>query len=132
MERRVINPWTWQDAFGFVQAVEITGGGQVLFCSGQTSNDADGNVLHAGDMRAQINAALDNLETVLQASGFELAHVVRLNMYTTDVDLFLANYDALVSRLAAAGCRQSATLLGVTRLAFPDWLVELEATAVKE
>ncbi|MEX1019563.1 MAG: RidA family protein [Litorilinea sp.] len=131
MERRIINPWTWQDAFGFVQAVEVSGEGRVLFCAGQTANDADGKPLHAGDMRAQINSALDNLETVLKEAGFELEDVVRLNMYTTDVDLLLQNYDALVGRLAAAGCRQSATLLGVTRLAFPEWLIELEATAVK-
>jgi enamine deaminase RidA (YjgF/YER057c/UK114 family) len=131
MERRVINPWTWQDNFGFVQAVETRGAQRILFCAGQTSNDADGKVMHAGDMRAQITLALDNLETVLKASGFELSDVVRLNMYTTDVDQLLANYDALVSRCAAAGMRQSSTLLGVTRLAFPEFMIELEATAVK-
>jgi enamine deaminase RidA (YjgF/YER057c/UK114 family) len=131
MERRVINPWTWQDAFGFVQAVEVQGGQRVLFCAGQTSNDADGKPMHAGDMRAQITLALDNLEKVLAEAGFALSDVVRLNMYTTDVDLLLANYDALAGRLATAGVRQSATLLGVTRLAFPEFMVELEATAVK-
>lgn len=131
MERRVINPWAWQDGFGFVQAVEVRNAQSTLYCAGQTSNDAEGRPLHAGDMRAQITSALDNLETVLRQSGYDLSDLVRLNMYTTDVDLFLANYDALVTRLAAAGVRQSATLLGVTRLAFPEWLVELEATAAK-
>ena len=131
MERRVINPWTWQDSFGFVQAVEVQSAQRILFCAGQTSSDADGRAMHAGDMRAQIGLALDNLETVLAQSGFSLSDIVRLNMYTTDVDLFLANYDALVSRLAAAGVRQSATLLGVTRLAFPEFMIELEATAAK-
>jgi len=131
MERRVINPWTWQDNFGFSQAVEVKNAERTLYCAGQTSNDADGNVMHAGDMRGQINLALDNLETVLQAAGFELKDIVRLNMYTTDMDLFFGSYDALVSRLAAAGVRQSATLLGVTRLAFPEFLIELEATAAK-
>lgn len=131
MERRIINPWTWQDNFGFVQGVEVQGAQRILFCAGQTSNDADGNVMHAGYMRAQITLALDNLETVLREAGFSLEDVVRLNMYTTDVDSLLANYDALATRLAAARCRQSSTLLGVTRLAFPELLVELEATAVK-
>jgi enamine deaminase RidA (YjgF/YER057c/UK114 family) len=131
MQRRVINPWTWQDNFGFSQAVETAGVQRVLFCAGQTSNDADGNPVHVGDMRGQISQALDNLETVLAEAGFALPDIVRLNMYTTDVDLFLQNYDALVSRLAAAGVRQSATLLGVTRLAFPEFMIELEATAAK-
>ena len=130
MERRVINPWTWQDQYGFAQAIEVTGSERALFCAGQTSSDADGNPLHAGDMRAQLGQALDNLETVLREAGFDLSHVVRLNTYTTDVDAFLEAGEATAARLAAAGCRPSATLLGVARLAFPEFLVELEATAV--
>jgi enamine deaminase RidA (YjgF/YER057c/UK114 family) len=130
MERRVINPWTWQDQYGFAQAIEVTGSERALFCAGQTSSDADGNPLHAGDMRAQLGQALDNLETVLREAGFELSHVVRLNTYTTDVDAFLEAGEATAARLAAAGCRPCATLLGVARLAFPEFLVELEATAV--
>jgi enamine deaminase RidA (YjgF/YER057c/UK114 family) len=130
MERRVINPWTWQDQYGFAQAIEVTGSERALFCAGQTSSDADGNPLHAGDMRAQLGQALDNLETVLREAGFELSHVVRLNTYTTDVDAFIEAGEATAARLAAAGCRPSATLLGVARLAFPEFLVELEATAV--
>jgi enamine deaminase RidA (YjgF/YER057c/UK114 family) len=130
MERRVINPWTWQDQYGFAQAIEVTGSERALFCAGQTSSDADGNPLHPGDMRAQLGQALDNLETVLREAGFELSHVVRLNTYTTDVDAFLAAGEETGARLAAAGCRPSATLLGVERLAFPEFLVELEATAV--
>jgi enamine deaminase RidA (YjgF/YER057c/UK114 family) len=130
MGRRVINPWTWQDHFGFVQGHEVSGSERALFCAGQTSNDADGNPVHAGDMRAQVGQALDNLETVLREAGFDLSQVVRLNTYTTDVDAFLGEYDVITSRLAEAGCRPSATLLGVARLAFPEFLVELEATAV--
>jgi enamine deaminase RidA (YjgF/YER057c/UK114 family) len=130
MGRRVINPWTWQDQYGFAQAIEVTGSERALFCAGQTSSDADGNPVHAGDMRAQLGQALDNLETVLREAGFELSHVVRLNTYTTDVDAFLEASEGTAARLAEAGCRPSATLLGVARLAFPEFLVELEATAV--
>jgi enamine deaminase RidA (YjgF/YER057c/UK114 family) len=130
MGRRVINPWTWQDQFGYVQGHEVSGSERALFCAGQTSTDADGNPVHAGDMRAQVGQALDNLETVLREAGFDLSQVVRLNSYTTDVDAFLGVYDVMASRLAEAGCRPSATLLGVARLAFPEYLVELEATAV--
>ena len=129
MERRVINPWSWQDQFGFVQANELQGMQRVLICSGQASVDADGRPLHAGDMRAQVSQALDNLETVLQAAGFTLADVVRLNIYTTDVDRMLEAFDVLVSRTGGASGRQSRTLLGVTRLAFPELMVEIEATA---
>jgi enamine deaminase RidA (YjgF/YER057c/UK114 family) len=130
MDRRVINPWTWQDAFGFVQANEVRGATRTLICSGQTSVDADGKPLHAGDMAAQITQALANLETVLADAGYTLADVVRLTYYTTDVDGFVAGGAEGLRRLAETGCRPASTLLGVTRLFHPDILVEIEATAM--
>ncbi len=82
MERRVINPWTWQDELGFVQANEVTAASRTLYCAGQTSVDESGTPVHAGDMAAQLGKALDNLEEVLAAAGMSLADVVRLNAYT--------------------------------------------------
>ena len=130
MERKIINPWTWQDRLGFVQANAINDCQRVLLCAGQTSMDAEGNPVHAEDMRAQITLVLDNLETVLGQSGLNLSNVMRLNYYTTDVDRFFEEYDALTKRLEAAACRPASTLLGVQRLAFPELLIEIEATAV--
>ena len=103
MERRIINPWTWQDEFGYVQANEVSGVQRTLYCSGQAANDAQGAAVLAGDMRGQITLAVDNLETLLAAAGFSVADIVRLNIYTTDVDQFFAHYDAFVGRLAEAG-----------------------------
>ena len=130
MERRITNPWTWQDAFGFVQAHEVSDARRVLFCAGQTSVDTEGVPIHAGDMRAQVTQALDNLETVLSEACFTLSDVVRLTIYTTDVDRLLGEWDALMGRLSAANCQPASTLLGVARLFAPDVLVELEATAI--
>ena len=130
MTRQIINPWKWQDFAGFVQAHAVQDGGRVVYCAGQTSVDAEGMPLHEEDMAAQILQALDNLETVLHQSGASLADVVRLNYYTTDVDAFLASQEGLVARLREAGARPTATLLGVSRLAFGPLLVEIEATAV--
>ena len=131
MERRTINPWTWQDDLGFVQANETTAAQRVLYCAGQASVGADGQALHPRDMRAQLNQCVDNLDTVLKAAGFTLSDVVRLNIYTTDVDAYFANLDIVTSRLVAAGCRSAGTLLGVSRLAIPDLLIEIEATAAR-
>lgn len=131
MERKIINPWTWQDPLGFVQANEISAGKRMLVCAGQVPFDAEGKLLHAGDMRAQINKVIDNLETLLHAAGFTFADIVRLTIYTTKVDDFLANSDALRERLAKGGARYASTLLGVARLARPELLVEIEATAIQ-
>ena len=58
------------------------------------------------------------------------SNIVRLTMYTTDVDAFMAAAGELVPIFAGDGCRPVGTLLGVTRLFEPEIMVELEATAV--
>lgn len=130
MERRVINPWDWQEEYAYSQAVEVSGADRTLYCAGQTSVDGKGDPLHVGDMRAQFVQAFENLETVLAQAGLDLSHVVRLNFYTTDMDAAFAAYDVPVGRLREAQCQQAGVLLEVSRLAHPDLLVEIEATAV--
>jgi enamine deaminase RidA (YjgF/YER057c/UK114 family) len=126
----VINPWTWQEQFGFVHGNVVSAGARTLYAAGQASTDDDGNPVHAGDMVAQVSQSLDNIEKVLSQAGMTLADVVRLNIFTTDIDAFFGAHASMVERLDAAGCKPASTLLGVTRLAFPEMLVELEATAV--
>jgi enamine deaminase RidA (YjgF/YER057c/UK114 family) len=131
VERKIINPSKWQDPLGFVQGHEVTGAQRVLYCAGQISVDAEGKTLHAGDFRGQLNRAIDNLELVLKSAGFSFPDLVRLNIYTTDLEGFFTNRDVIAERLVKAGARYTSTLLGVARLARPDFLVEIEATAAK-
>ncbi|MFI8829032.1 RidA family protein [Streptomyces sp. NPDC053431] len=130
MERKAISPWTWQEHFGFDQACETKGAQRTLWCTGQASTDDDGHPIHAGDLHAQLHRSFDNLETVLAAAGYSLADVVRLVLYATDPDALLAIWDELRTRLAAGSCSPALTLVGVSRLAYPELLVEIEATAV--
>ena len=133
MQRTIINPWTWQDQLGYVQANEVVGAERVLHVSGIASMDADGSPVHAGDMKAQIVQTLDNLETVLRAAGYDLSDVVRLNYYTTDIETYWEADEAVdvVGRFARADCRPASTLLGVASLAWPELLIEMDAIAVK-
>jgi enamine deaminase RidA (YjgF/YER057c/UK114 family) len=80
-------------------------------------------------MAAQVTLSLDNLEAVLDEAGMSLANLVRLTVYTVDVDRLFEHYGVLASRLGA-GVAPTTTMLGVTRLALPELLVELEGTAV--
>jgi enamine deaminase RidA (YjgF/YER057c/UK114 family) len=128
--RSTINPWTWQDVYGYAQGVLVTSG-QTLHCAGQAAVDEHGAPLHPGDMEAQAHDALDNLETVLGAAGFTLADLVRLDFYVTDVDAYFAVAASVTERLRAAGCAPASTLLGIDRLAFPSLLIEIQATAVR-
>jgi enamine deaminase RidA (YjgF/YER057c/UK114 family) len=130
MQLKPINPWTWQDQYGFSQAVEVTGTTRVLYCAGQTSVDAEGSPLHPRQMGPQLAQAFDNLEVVLAKAGMSLRNVVRLNYYVTDVPAYLAASAPVADRLAKAGCQPPGTLLGVAALFHPDIVVEIEATAV--
>lgn len=129
MNRTAVNPWPWSLNFGYNQAEIIEGHRRMLLCAGQTSVDGDGHPLHAGDMAAQVTQALDNLEAVLEGAGMTLANVIRLNFYTTDVDAFFNAMGPLAERMGAAGVAPPGTLLGVARLAFPELMIEMEATA---
>ena len=130
MQRRNVNPWTWQDNFGFSQAVEYSGHSRVLVCAGQTATDANGAEQHAGDMGKQLVMAFDNLEEVLKKADMTLANVVRLNYYVTDADALFEHWEVGMVRLQAAGVQPAGTVLVISRLAFPGLMVEIEATAV--
>ncbi|MBE2278419.1 MAG: RidA family protein [Rhodobacteraceae bacterium] len=129
MKRTPVNPWSWSLRHGYNQGEALEGVARQLICAGQTAVDADGAPQHPGDMRGQLALALDNLEAVLSAAGMALADIVRLTVYTTDVDLALQNFDLLGARMGRAGVAPPMTLLGVTRLALPPLMIELEATA---
>lgn len=89
----------------------------------------NGELVGKEDMKAQIEQDIENLEKVLNAAGASLEDVVKLNMYTTDIDAFLetgewrtTNYDKLWGPDGAA-----CTLVEVKRLCDPDILIEIEA-----
>ena len=130
VERTAVNPVTWSVEMGFNQGEIVSGNTRTLYCSGQTAMSDDGNPQHAGDMAAQLALSLDNLEAVLSDADMSLANLVRLGVYTTDVERLFQHYGVLASRLGAAGVAPATTMLGVTRLAIPGQMIELEGTAV--
>ncbi|CAL9394745.1 RidA family protein [Streptomyces pilosus] len=130
MERTAVNPVSWSVGMGFNQGEVVSGHTRTLYLSGQTAMSEDGRPEHDGDMAAQLALSADNVEAVLAGAGMSLANLVRLNVYTTDVDLLLRHYGVLAGRLGAAGVAPATTMLGVTRLAVPGQMVELEGTAV--
>ncbi|MFE9563685.1 RidA family protein [Streptomyces sp. NPDC006487] len=129
-QRTAVNPVTWSVDMGFNQGEVVSGQTRTLYLSGQTAMNADGKPEHDGDMAAQLALSIDNVEAVLAEAGMSLANLVRLNVYTTDVDVLFRHYGVLAARLGAAGVAPTTTMLGVTRLAIPGQLVELEGTAV--
>jgi enamine deaminase RidA (YjgF/YER057c/UK114 family) len=126
-----INPTTWNAGLRYDQAQLRPAPSQLLTVAGQGSIDADGQVLHADDVTAQLALAMAHVEELLAAGGMDLRDVVRLTIYVTDVDAALAGYGAITERLDAVGASPPATLLEVRRLALPGMAAEIDATAAR-
>jgi enamine deaminase RidA (YjgF/YER057c/UK114 family) len=126
--RTAINPTSWSISLGFDQAELIEGHQRLLVCSAQDAMDAAGTPQHPGDMAAQLELSLDNLEGVLAEAAMTVANVVRLNFYTTDVGELFAQFQRVNDRFGTS--RYATTVLGVAQLPAPEFVVMLEATAV--
>ncbi len=130
MKTRTINPTPWLQHFNLNHGIEVTGATRTLYLSGQTASAADGAPMHPGDIAAQYREAWSNLKDALGEAGMTPANIVRLNIYTTDIDAFMEASEDLTGNFKADGAVTCCTLLGVARLYHPDILIELEATAV--
>lgn len=129
MKRTPVNPWSWSLKHGYNQGEVLEGARRQLVCAGQTSVDGNGEPQHPDDMRNQLALALDNLEAVLEGAGMDLSNLTRLTIYTTNVDEALKHFDLLGQRMGHASAAPPMTLLGVTRLAAPSLMIELEGSA---
>jgi len=116
--------------FGLNHAVEVKSSERTLYLSGQTSSDAEGAPLHAGDMVAQYKAAWQCLLDALACAQMDASNLVRLNFYVTDVPAFMEAADQIMPIHGEAGAQIVSTLLGVKELYHPDIMIEIEGTAV--
>jgi enamine deaminase RidA (YjgF/YER057c/UK114 family) len=128
MEKRQVNPWSWQDAFGFSQAWRVDAVSALVVVFGQGALSADGAVVGEGDFERQTCQVFDNLGAVLEQAGGGLESIVKLNVYLTDI----ANLREF-GRIKAdyvKGPQPASTAVGVTALALPEMMIEVEAIAV--
>jgi enamine deaminase RidA (YjgF/YER057c/UK114 family) len=123
-----INPWSWQDQRGFSQAWKIEDGRTVVFVSGQVSVSDDGQLMHADDFPAQVRRVFENLRTVLDDAGGSLADVVKLGVFLTDISR-MPEYGRVKAEFFT-GKQPASTAVGVSALAMPGMLIEVEAVAV--
>lgn len=113
----------------FSQGVRASGR-EWLFVSGQVALDTDGRVVGVGDMGAQARQALENLKAILAAGGATLSDVVKLTVYVTDMSQF-SKVQEVRSEYWAGLSLPASTALEVKRLVREEFMVEIEAIAVK-
>ncbi len=127
MEKRQINPWSWQDKFGFSHAWRVEGAQAVVFLAGQGPIMPDGQVLDA-DFEGQARLTFENLRTVLEQAGVGFESVVKLTAYFTDINN-LRTYAQVRNEFISTDPPAS-TAVEVTALALPGMTIEVEAIAV--
>jgi len=129
MEKRIINPWQWQDERSYVQAVEVKGITGTLYVSGQAAVLPDGQSSRA-DMKTQLIQAIQNLEQVISEAGYECSNLVRLTIYSTSSAELWPHFPIVQEWIAKYDIKQALTFMEVKSL-FETLTVELEATVVK-
>jgi len=116
------------DSSGYSQGMKATGAQTLLFTAGQVPYDADGGVKHRGDFKAQARAVFAAVKALVEAGGGTLDSVVKITTYVTDVRF---RPDFRIVREEFFGAKGPAsTMVEVSALAHPDYLIEVEAIAV--
>ena len=129
MPRKIIQPkGLWDPRPRFAQVVRI---GKQIYIAGQTAVDENGNVVGKDDIEAQTRQVFQNLQKCLEAAGAKFDQVVKLNIYSTDLDAHLGSITKVRKEYFPKEPVASTTVQ-VARLVHPDWLIEVEAIAVLE
>jgi enamine deaminase RidA (YjgF/YER057c/UK114 family) len=116
------------DPPAYSQAIKVTGAQTVLFLAGQVAYDAKGNPAHPNDFVAQARAVFQAVKAQVEAGGGTMQSIVKVNTYLTDIR---RRNELIPVREEFFGKKGPAsTLVGVTALAQPDWMIEVEAIAV--
>src|SRR5215475_10763684 len=115
---------------GYSQAVVVAGNAKTVYVGGQNAVDASGQVVGKGDLEAQTEQVLKNVETALAAAGAKLEHVLRWNVYIVQGQSVRPGFDAFRRAWGDRPSPPTVTVVFVAGLANPDFLVEIDATAV--
>src|SRR5258706_15295766 len=107
--------------------VVVVEGKKTIFVSGQLARGPSGDVVGAGDMRAQLRQVGENIKAALAAAGATLADIVKTNTYVNYIEEFFKHVDVRMEKFGALPTR---TTLEVRKLAHPDLVGEVETNAV--
>ena len=115
----------WESRVGYSRAVKV---GNIIEVSGTVATGDAGEVIGDGDAYLQTKFILQKIESVLLQAGAELRHVVRTRMFVTDISQWEAHGRAHGE--VFAGINPCTTMVEVKALIAPQYLIEIEATAI--
>ena len=127
---RYLNPASLHRNPAYSQAVIVSGSANTIYVGGQNGVDASGSVVAQGDLAAQTEQAVRNVEAALLAGGAKLDHVVKWNIYVVQGQSAQAGFEAFQKVWGQRAERPAISVMFVVALAHPDFLVEIDAVAV--
>lgn len=131
MHKEIVNPPTLAAPRGFNHGIAVRGG-TLLFLAGQDASDAAGRIVAPGDMLAQCEQVLRNLQAVVHAAGGTMQDIVKLNVFVADRDVYRDNLKPLgaLFRSYFGAYYPTMALFEIARFFQDDALIEIEGMAV--
>jgi enamine deaminase RidA (YjgF/YER057c/UK114 family) len=131
ISKEVLNPPAWKRPRGYSNLVKTTGG-TTLFAAGQGSSDEQGKLIGEGDICRQYEQILQNIQAVMAVGGAKMTDVVRMTIFCTDRDAFLAKGKECgqIYKKYFGDYYPASTLVEIKKLFIDGMLLEIEATAV--
>jgi 2-iminobutanoate/2-iminopropanoate deaminase len=125
---QLIVPDTMPRSAGYSQLARVSEG-SLVFVAGQVALDTSGNLVGKGDFRAQIRQVFENLKAAVEAAGGTMKDLIKLNTYMLDLS-HLSAFREIRDQYVNLKAPPASTLVQVTGLFRPEFLVEVEAVAV--
>ncbi len=131
MKIETVQPEGWKKPKGYANGIVLSGAAKLVFVAGQVAWDSQEQIVGRGDFGAQFEQALRNVAAVLQAAGAKPEHIVRLTVYVTDKQMYVAHAKKIgvIWKDVVGRHYPAMTLVEVADLLEEGALLELEATA---
>ena len=127
-KRQVTSQKIRQPSGHFSHAIEVDAKGRLVFISGMTSRRADGTIAGVGDIEAQTRQVCENLKAAIEAAGGTMDDICRVDVYVRNMEHFDRIHK--VRREYFKAPAPASTMVEVTKMTSPDYLIEINAIAV--
>lgn len=125
-----INPEGLPKNPAFTQVIAVTGPAKTVYIGGQDAVDSTGAIVGKGDIQLQVEQVFKNLQTALIASGAELEHIIKWNIYIVQGQPLRPGFEVSQQIWGQRPNPPAISVMFVAGLANPDFLVEMDAIAV--
>ncbi len=130
METNYINPENMVKPMGYSHAISVKGNHQTIYIGGQNAVDEKGVLVGKGDLKKQTEQVLSNIDNILEECHAKLENVVKFNIYLVQGQNPQEGFQVFQEKWKGNTNFPTVTVLFISGLGNPDWLVEIDAVAI--